>query len=98
MFDFKKLVVKYLRDVADKIDAGTSEISETEAVDILGVISHQVMSKEQACRYLNLSRARFDDLVREKKIPRGKKRVGFKELVFYRDELDLAAKKLRDKK
>lgn len=98
MFDFKKLVVKYLRDIADKIDAGTSEISETEAVDILGVISHQVMSKEQACRYLNLSRARFDDLVREKKIPRGKKRVGFKELVFYRDELDLAAKKLRDKK
>ena len=98
MFDFKRLVVKYLRDVADKIDAGTSEISETEAVDILGVISHQVMSKEQACRYLNLSRARFDDLVREKKIPRGKKRVGFKELVFYRDELDLAIKKLRDKK
>ena len=63
MFDFKKLVVKYLRDTADKIDAGTSEISETEAVDILGVISHQVMSKEQACRYLNLSRARFDDSI-----------------------------------
>lgn len=98
MFDFKKLIVKYLRELADKIDTGTSEVSETEAVDILSIISHQVMSKEQACSYLNLSRSRFDDLVREKKLPKGRKRVGFKEIVFYRDELDIAAKKLRNKK
>jgi predicted DNA-binding transcriptional regulator AlpA len=50
------------------------------------------MSKEQACNYLNLSRSRFDDLVRERKIPRGKKRVGFKELYWYQDELDFCKK------
>jgi len=89
MFDFKKLVVKYLKEVAEKIDSGTSEITESQAIDVLRVIAHEAMSKEQACIYLNLSRSRFDDLVRERKIPRGQKRVGFKELVWWKDELDM---------
>ena len=89
MFDFKKLVVKYLREVAEKIDSGTSEITEFQAIDVLRVIAHEAMSKEQACVYLNLSRSRFDDLVRERKIPRGQKRTGFKELVWWKDELDM---------
>lgn len=98
MFDFKKLVVKYLREVAEKIDTGASEITESQAIDVLRVIAHEAMSKEQACVYLNLSRSRFDDLVRERKIPRGQKRVGFKELVFYKDELDIAVKRMKDGK
>lgn len=89
MFDFKKLVVKYLKEVAEKIDTGTSEITESQAIDVLRVIAHEAMSKEQACVYLNLSRSRFDDLVRERKIPRGQKRTGFKELVWWKDELDM---------
>lgn len=89
MFNFKKLVVKYLREVADRIDCGTSEITESQAIDVLRVIAHEAMSKEQACIYLNLSRSRFDDLVRERKIPRGQKRTGFKELVWWKDELDM---------
>ena len=60
MLDFRKLVVKYLRDVADKMDAGTSEVTESQAIDILRIVAHEVMSKEQACKYLNLSRSRFD--------------------------------------
>lgn len=92
MFDFKKLVVKYLREVAEKIDTGTSEITESQAIDVLRVIAHEAMSKEQACNYLNLSRSRFDDLVRERKIPRGQKRKGFKELVWWKDELDMCKK------
>lgn len=86
----KKLITKLLRETADKIDSGNCELSESEAMDIMSVFSHQVMSKEDACIYLNLSRSRFDDLVREKKLPKGKKRRGFKELVFYKDELDRA--------
>lgn len=84
----KRLVSKLLRETADKIDSGTCELSDTEAMDIMSVLSHQVMSKEDACIYLNLSRSRFDDLVREGRLPKGKKRRGFKELVYYRDELD----------
>lgn len=84
----KRIIVKLLRDTADKIDAGNSELSESEAMDIMSVLSHRVMSKEDACIYLNISRSRFDDLVREGKLPKGRKRRGFKELVFYQDELD----------
>ena len=95
MFDFKKYVAKCLRGIADKIDAGTSEITEQEAMDILKVVAHESMSKEQACNYLNMSRSRFDELVRAKKLPKGRKQVGFKELCFYKDELDIAVKKLQ---
>lgn len=98
MFDFKQLVVKYMREVADRIDAGTSEVTESQAIDILRIVAHEAMSKAQACKYLNLSRARFDDLVREKKLPKGKKVTGYKELRFYKDELDIALRKLKEKK
>lgn len=83
-----KLIVKLLRETADKIDSGNCELSESEAMDIMSVLTHKAMSKEDACIYLNLSRSRFDDLVREGKLPKGKKRRGFKELVYYQDELD----------
>ena len=84
----KQLIVHLLRDAANKIDAGTCELNETEATELIEVISHISMSKESACMYLNISRSRFDDLVREGKIPKGKKCVGFKELRWYKDELD----------
>jgi len=93
MFEFRRMVVRYLREIADKIEVGTSEISESQAMDILSVVAHEAMSKEQACNYLNLSRSRFDDLVREGKLPKGKKRVGFKELVWYKDVLDMCKRK-----
>jgi predicted DNA-binding transcriptional regulator AlpA len=85
----KKIVTKLLRETADKIDSGNCELSESEAMDIMSVLSHQVMSKEDACIYMNMSRSKFDDLVREGKLPKGRKRRGFKELVFYKDELDM---------
>lgn len=93
MFNFKKIVVRYLRDIANKIEGGTTEISESEAVDILKVIAHKTLSKEQACTYLNLSRSRFDDYVRMGKIPKGKKVTGYKELRWYEDELMLCKHK-----
>ena len=88
----RKRVVRYLREAADKIELGTCEMSEDEAMDILSVISHEVLSKEQACSYLNLRRSQFDNLVREGKLPRGRKRRGHKELNWYKDELDICHK------
>jgi predicted DNA-binding transcriptional regulator AlpA len=84
----KRLISKLLRETADKIDSGNCEMTDSEAMDIMSILSHQVMSKEDACIYLNMSRSRFDDLIREGRLPKGKKRRGFKELVFYKDELD----------
>lgn len=93
-----QLVVKLLRETADRIDAGNSELSESEAMDIMDSLCHHVMSKEVACQHLNISRSRFDDLVRAKKLPKGRKRVGFKEICWYQDELDAAVKKIKNNK
>ena len=94
----KNLVVKYMREAADKIEVGNSEISEAEAIDILRIVAHEAMSKAQACQYLNISSSRFDDHVRAKEFPKGRKVVGYKELRWYKDELDAAAWRLKNKK
>ena len=91
----KKLIARTLREIASKIDADTCELSEEQAMDIMSAISHEMLRKEEACDYLNLSRSRFDDLVREGKLPKGRKRRGFKELFFYKDELIRAIRDIR---
>lgn len=83
----RKLVTKLLREAADKIETGTCELSTEEACDIMSVIAHEGLSKEQACAYLNCSRATFDNAVRDGLIPKGRKERGRKELTWYKDEL-----------
>lgn len=85
-----KRISNALRAAADKFDAGTSEITEDEAIDILSIIAHNALSKEQACEYVGLQRSQFDNLIALGKIPKGRKRRGHKELVWYSDELDAA--------
>lgn len=82
-----KIFSKLLRETADKLDTGTCEIGEEQAMDIISMLSHQPLSKDQACIYLNMSRSKFDELVREGKLPKGRKRRGFKELIWFQDEL-----------
>jgi predicted DNA-binding transcriptional regulator AlpA len=53
------------------------------------------LSKYKACEYLNMSRATFDNYVREGKIPKGKKEAGFKELSWTKKELDDAIANFR---
>ncbi len=89
MSSLKKLIVKLLRETADKIDADNTELTEEESMEIMSVLAHQAMSKEDACIYMNMSRSKFDNLISEGKLPKGRKRRGFKELVFYKDELDM---------
>ena len=84
----KSVLVRLLKETANKIEANNCELSDQEMTDIMAILSHRVLSKEQACSHLNLSRSRFDDLVREGKLPKGKKRRGFKELIWYEDELN----------
>lgn len=83
----KKSIAKFLREIADKIDSGNCEMTEEEAMDVLSVISHEALSKDQACSYLRIKRSRFDELVREGKLPKGRKVRGYKELRWYKDEL-----------
>lgn len=80
-------IAKILRDIANKLDNNTCEITEEEAMDIVNVLAHEALSKEEACIYMNLKVSRFDDLVRDGIIPKGKKRKGWKELRWYKDDL-----------
>ena len=89
MIDYKKLVSKYLREIADKIDADSCEMDADEAMHVMSIIAHEPLSREQASNHLNLSLSRFDDYVRMRKLPKGRKRRGHRELDWYRDELDL---------
>lgn len=82
-----KHIVKYLRDTANKLESGSCELSDEEAFDLLKIVGHRALSKAEACSYLNCSRPTFDNAVAAGLIPKGRKRKGFKELVWYEDEL-----------
>jgi predicted DNA-binding transcriptional regulator AlpA len=47
------------------------------------------MSKIQSAEYLGVSRATFDNLVKDGFIPKGMKQDGFKELSWSKIDLDL---------
>ena len=95
MIDIKNLLSKELRKVADKIDAGTCELSVDEAMNIVNMLTHEPLSKEEACKFLNVSRHTFDLHVNLGNIPKGRKRTGFKELVWYKDELQKCVERLK---
>ena len=89
-----KILSHLLRGLADNIDAGNSNISYEEQCKILHFIQNmtdkdQRMSKIQACDYLGISRATFDNYVRNGWIPKGEKQDGFKELSWMKSDLDI---------
>ena len=88
----KQLIIKELEDLLDKIKSDSCELTEEDSMDILSIIAKESLSKDQACGFLNLSRSRFDELIREGKIPKGKKKRGFKKLFWYKSDLIKAIK------
>ena len=81
----KETLKKTLLNMVDAVDSGNSNYSEEELSEILDTVNRitntkNKLSKEQACKYLGISRATFDNYVRSGKLPRGKKELGFKEL------------------
>lgn len=89
-----------MKIVAD-IDAGNSNITEEEAAKLIDTLKELTdkekrLSKYAACKYLNVSRATFDNYVREGKLPKGKHEIGFKELNWFKKDLDEFVRKSRD--
>lgn len=86
------LIRQLLLNIIKDIDAGNSNISEQESYEILELLrkynSKAPISKYQAYTYLNMSRAKFDNLVKEGKLPKGKKVPGFKELQWDLQEIN----------
>lgn len=96
-----KVIRSLLLKIVDDIDAGNSNISEGEVIEIVDSLKRftdkeKRLSKYAACEYLNVSRATFDNYIREGKLPRGKHEIGFKELSWSKKELDEFVKKCRD--
>lgn len=88
MQTLKTVLVRILKDIVRKLEDNTCEITEEEALAIVNNMTHIAVSKEMACKHLNMSRSKFDSKVLEGLLPEGRKRVGFKEKVWYLDELD----------
>lgn len=84
------IVRNLLKKILDDIDAGNSNITEDEEkqiIDVLTNITEPRLSKYQAMQYLNVSRATFDNLVREGKLPQGSRQAGFKEKFWKKSEI-----------
>lgn len=95
-----QLLKKYLLKLVDDIDAGNTEITENDALQICGLVNELIhkderMSKYKAYTYLNISRATFDNYVAQGLLPKGKKEAGYKELSWYKKDLD---KFIKDRK
>lgn len=95
-----KVIANLLRRIADKIDEGSISSNPEETMQVMETIKGFVdkekrLSKYEACQYLNVSKATFDNYVRLGKIPRGKHQAGFKELSWSKKDLDNAIKILK---
>lgn len=90
-----KIIRNILQKFIDDIDADNSNLSFEQQCNIIRLLSNvnigqeNEMNKTQAADYIGVSRATFDNYVRDGFIPKGKKIEGFKELRWYKSDLDL---------
>lgn len=88
-----RLIKELLLKIVNDIDTGNSNLSTEECEEVIEYLSeitnkNEKLSKYQACKYLKVSRTTFDNYVRANKIPKGRKQIGFKELFWYKKDLD----------
>ena len=84
MNKFTKLIRDLLQSKINDIDCGNSNVDEESAIAILKAVNDSTgiikrISKYKACQLLHISRATFDNYVREGKLPQGEHTIGFKE-------------------
>lgn len=97
-----QMLKRYLLKLVDDIDADNTNISEEEALKLCGLVNELTrkdvkMSKYKAYTYLNVSRATFDNYVAEGLLPKGIKEAGYKELSWYKKDLDAFIASRKDK-
>lgn len=90
-----KIIRTILQKFIDDIDADNTELSYEQQCDIIKILSNvdigkdNEMNKTQAADYIGVSRATFDNYVHDGFIPKGKQVGSFKELRWYKSDLDL---------
>lgn len=86
-----KLIKEQLQRIINDIDAGNSSLNEKDEkflLECLIKIGEPRISKYEAREYINCSMATFDRLVTSKKLPKGKKHIGFKEKFWKKSDID----------
>lgn len=84
-----------LQKFIDDIDADNTNLNYDQQCDIIKILSNvdigqeNEMNKTEAADYLGVSRATFDNYVRDGFIPKGKQIGKFKELRWYKSDLDM---------
>lgn len=90
-----KIIREILQKFIDDIDADNTNMSYEQQCNVLRVLSNvnigqdNEMNKTQAADYLGVSRATFDNYIRDGFIPKGKQVGNFKELRWYKSDLDI---------
>ena len=90
-----QIIKHILQKFIDDIDADNTNLNYEQQCNIIRVLSNvnlgqdNEMNKTQAADYLGVSRATFDNYVRDGFIPKGKQIGKFKELRWYKSDLDL---------
>ena len=87
-----QLLRRLLEQALDDMDAGNTNITQEDEEHIIEVLKtinkkDKFLSKYQAYTYLNMSRASFDNKIKEGLIPKGIKVEGFKELMWRETDL-----------
>ena len=83
-----KEISRYLRELADKFDGDSTDYDEEQAIRFMQLITHVPLTKEEAALHLHIWPSRFDALIREGKLPKGRKKLGLKNKIWYLDEID----------
>lgn len=87
------IIKQELQKIINNIDNGSCKLSQEDQKKVLESLSFfskdtNKLSKYQSYTYLRISRSYFDTLIREGKIVKGKKEPGFKEIFWYKKDLD----------
>lgn len=90
-----KIIRTILQKWIDDIDADNTNLSYEQQCNLIRIMSNvdlgqeNEMNKTQAAEYLGVCRATFDNYVRDGFIPQGRQVGKFKELRWYKSDLDL---------
>ena len=93
-----KLLRSCLLQILNDLDSGNTNLTADEEKELVSLLNVYLdkdvkLSKYQACEFLGISRATFDNYIREGRLPKGQKEQGFKELFWLKKDLIEAIKK-----
>ena len=91
-----QLIKAALQQFIDDIDSGNSNINQKQQLELISILqkfNQKEFSKLEAADYIGVSRATFDNYIKNGWIPEGIKRQGWKEKIWLKSDLDRYLKK-----